>query len=173
MKRALVSVCGVICLLLLWGCVPTSRLYVGKMVDDADILALKHGQQKDITWETFDVVMNFDYEVRGDSLLVAGKGRLGDHYQAMYTHLRHFYVYFFQVDGDGYVLETSRLPTLMMNRPDDVFTFEKIAKLLPETTGISFGYSGDVYERERGEPFFMPFFNTMSFRKLPILLKPR
>ncbi len=150
-----------------WGCVSSSQLYVGKSVEKEDIVILNKGIHKDINWETFDFVVNFDYELTDDTLSVTGEGMLGEHYRAIYTHLKHFDAYMFQVDKDGYVLDTVRLPTLRMNRPDDVFTFTKILNVFPETTGLSFGYSGEVYEHEKSGLFFNPYFNYSPFLKYP------
>ncbi len=167
MKGLALSFVSLVAVMLLSGCVASSQLYVGKIVAEDDIVTLQNGKQRDILWETFDVVFTFDYEISDDILQVAGKGRLGDHYQAIYTHLGHFDAYLFQVDRDGYVLDTVRLPTLMMSRPDDDFTFKKELKRVPGTVGMSFGYSGEVYEREKSEPLFRQLFNQIHFRKLP------
>ena len=167
MQKTLSFICCIVSFVLMWGCVASSNFYIGKTVDSADIIPLQGGLHKGVSWETFDVVLLFDYELKDGTLYCAGKGRLGDHYQAMYTHLRYFEVYLFQVGENGRVLHTVRLPTLSMSSPDDDFNFDKVLKIFPETIGLSFGYSGAAYERERSEPIFIQFFNETSFHNLP------
>lgn len=165
--RALAISISISVLLLISACTPVSQHYRGKQVEQDDIIILQQGKHAGLSWQTFDVEINFDYLLDGKEIEITGVGRLGPHYRAMYTHISSFYVYLFFVDKDGVVLEAVLLPTHTMQRPGDQFKYHKSYVLPPATSALAFGYEGSVYEHEHSEKFFMGLFNNIHFNKHP------
>lgn len=134
------------------GCVPTAELYIGKEITAAPIVRFEGGAEVSGTWQTFDMTINYQYKTDGASVVLAGQGQLGQHYQMVYDGVRRLSVYLFLLDADGLVKETINIPAYIY-RTDDTFTFTKTLQNIAGVKGFSFGYRGVATEME-GQVYF-------------------
>ena len=148
----------------LTGCIATSARYQGNLVDEDRVVEFKLGGPHTEVLQTFDITVNYEYLLDGDTLNFNGHAVLGDHYQAMYTRLNSLYVYLFLVDTQSRVIQTSMLVNALMTQPNEEFEFNVALKRPPGVAGISIGYDGEVYE-----PDDAPFWSTTTrFYRLPL-----
>lgn len=145
-------------------CVATHERFHGNAVANEDIIVLQNGEEQIASWKTFDVIINLNYVLDGDNLELFGEGQLGEHYSAIYTHIRSLTVYLFLLDKQGDVLETVPVRITSMWYTDDKFTINQSIKLPELATGLSFGYSGTVAELGSGRAID----SSVSFHKLPL-----
>jgi hypothetical protein len=141
-------------IVLLSACVG-SKGYVGQYIQSDKIITIEKDTLQKGTWNTFDLIVNYEYEIDGDLLRVSGRGELGEHYKMNYDRVRYLWVYLFTLDRDGIINGSISLPVHMF-RTEDRFEFERSVKLTDETRAISFGYDGFASEYDSRSPFYFP-----------------
>jgi hypothetical protein len=96
------------------------------------------------SWQTFDLTIEYQYEIKADMLHLSGVAELGDHYKSLYEILSYLYITVYFLDTDGKVMEEK----LILNTPspyiDDNFLFNHHLKIPPGTASITLGYMGGV-----------------------------
>jgi hypothetical protein len=146
---------GLTCLLFLAsGCVELAMLYHGKTVSNAPVVALQEGAPITGQWKTFDLVIDYKYIKKGDSLDISGKAALSQHYQMTYDRLQRMRTYIFFLDKDSRVLETANFVTAWSGSTQNVQIFSESYKIPQGTAGISFGYSGQVRDGRSIDNFY-------------------
>ena len=140
------------------GCAEIPMLYHGNTVSSVPVVAMQEGSSTAGIWETFDLIIDYKYIKKGDSFEISGQAALSQHYQMTYDGLTRMYVYIFFLDKDSRVLETAFLVNALSGNTRDIQDFSKSYKVPIGTTGISFGYSGEV-STDKG---------NMAFYKLPL-----
>ena len=147
------------CLLFLAvGCVETAMKFHGNHISSVPVVALLEGGPHAGTWKTFDLVIDYTYKQNGGVLDISGQCALSEHYRMNYATISEIFVYLFFLDKDSRVLETLSFPNNWVGDTDEVQLFSQTHKIPAGTTGISFGYSGEVNERK----------DRMSFYELPL-----
>ena len=147
------------CLLFLAvGCVETAMKFQGNPVSSVPVIELQEGGPHAGIWETFDIVMDYQYKQNGSVLDISGQYALGEHYRMTYDTVSRIRVYLFFLDKDSRVLETVDFPDTGISRIEDSQRFSRSYKVPAGTTGISFGYSGVASEKG----------SRMSFFELPL-----
>jgi hypothetical protein len=147
------------CLLFLAaGCVETAMKFHGNPVTSVPVVALLEGGPHAGIWKTFDLVIDYTYKQNGGVLDISGQCALSEHYRMSYANISRIFVYLFFLDEDSRVLETLSFPNNWLGGTDEVQLFSQSHKIPAGTTTISFGYSGEVNERD----------DRMSFYELPI-----
>jgi len=126
------------------GCVETSMMYRGNTVSTAPVIALQESGPNAGTWETFDLVIDFEYTQDRDVLEITGEVALTQHYHVVHDRLRHLYVYLFFVDENSQVLETFSFVGNLSGSSEERLRVSRRYKIPAGTTGISFGYDGAV-----------------------------
>ncbi|RLB64751.1 MAG: hypothetical protein DRH08_09015 [Deltaproteobacteria bacterium] len=150
---------GFICLSsLALGCVELAMLYHDKTVSNAPVVALQEGSAITGRWETFDLVINYQYTKKVDSLKISAQAALSSHYQMTYDKLAKMRVYIFFLDKDSRVMETALFADTWSSNTRDVQEISSSYKTPPGTAGFSFGYSGQVRDGK----------STDNFYKLPL-----
>lgn len=136
---------GLTCLLILAsGCAEVPMFYHGNKVSSVPVVALQEGSHTSATWETFDLIIDYKYIQDGNSLEISGQAALSQHYQMMYTNIPRMDTYIFFLDKDFRVLKTAIFVNVWTNNTKDIQDFSKSYNVPTGTTGISFGYSGQV-----------------------------
>ena len=136
---------GLTCLLILAsGCAEVPMFYHGNKVSSVPVVALQEGSHTSATWETFDLIIDYKYIQDGNSLEISGQAALSQHYQMMYTNIPRMDTYIFFLDKDSRVLKTAIFVNVWTNNTKDIQDFSKSYNVPTGTTGISFGYSGEV-----------------------------
>ncbi|MEJ2526255.1 MAG: hypothetical protein P8Y73_11940 [Desulfuromonadales bacterium] len=136
-----------LCTLMACTPVPISQLYHGKTITDVQIIPLSGSGPQQGNWSTFDMVIDYQYQVENDRLHISGTGMLSQHYQLLYAAVRQLRVYLFLLDDSGRVKQTVPLSAFLSNA-EDTFRFDQSVVLAPEIKAFSFGYSGYAYENE-------------------------
>jgi len=150
---------GLICLLTFAsGCVELAMLYHGKTVSNAPVVALQEGSAITGRWETFDLVVNYQYAKKGDSLEFSAKAALSEHYKMTYDKLTEMRVFIFFLDKDSRVLETASFADTWSSNTRDTQDISQSYVTPPGTSEFSFGYSGQVRDGK----------STDNFYKLPL-----
>ena len=166
-RKAKTILLGLICLLSLGasGCVETSMMYRGNIVPPVHVVALQENGPNVGRWETFDIIIDYEYVHDGDLMEISGQLRLGQHYQAIYDQLRYLDVYLFFVNEQSRVLETVLFTRNMNSDPEETFSISRRYNVPAGTAGISFGYSGTVRELGSHARFYQL---DSSFYLLPL-----
>ena len=136
------------------GCVETAMLYHGKHVTSVPVVILQEGPPVAGRWETFDMIIDYQYQRNGDRLELSGQAALSQHYQMNYAGVPRMVAYLFFLDQDARVLETVFLVSAWSNGVEDVQHFSKSYRFPAGTTGISFGYSGAVQDEDSSTTFY-------------------
>ena len=128
---------GLTCLLFLGpGCVEFAMLYHGKTVSNAPVVALQEGGPVTGQWKTFDLIIDYEYIKKGDSLDISGKAALSQHYQMTYERLQGMRSYIFFLDKDSRVLETANFATAWSGSTQDAQNYSESYKI-PQGTWIN------------------------------------
>ena len=128
------------------GCIEIPMLFHGNTVSSVPVVALLEGSPAAGSWETFDLIIDYKYMKQGDRFEISGQAALSQHYQMTYDGISKMYVYIFFLDKDSRVLETAYLVNPWTGNTQDIQDFSKSYKVPNGTTGVSFGYSGEVSE---------------------------
>ena len=146
---------GLVCLLLLAsGCVELAVMYNGKAVSKVPVIALQEGGSIKGRWETFDLIIDYQYIKKGDRLEISGQTALTQHYQMIYDQLSRMRAYIFFLDQNSRVLETAPFADAWPSSTQDIQDFSESYTVPQGTTKISFGYSGQVRDGKTLESFY-------------------
>ena len=127
--------------------VPTSQLYHGDTVTEVQIVNLSDSGPQQGSWSTFDMAIDYQYQIENGGLHISGTGMLSQHYQLLYAGVRQLRVYLFLLDAAGRVQQTVSLSAFLADT-EDTFRFDQRVALAPEMKAFTFGYSGYAYENE-------------------------
>ncbi len=147
---------GLICFLaiVVSGCVKTSMLYRGNTVSSVPVVTLQEDFPNAGTWETFELVIDYEYLRNGDFLEITGEVALTQHYHLVYDRLRHLYVYLFFVDQNSQVLETHSFVDNLTGSTEERLRVSRRYKIPIGATGISFGYDGAADDWDSHTSFY-------------------
>ena len=149
------SLFGFTCLLsLALGCAEIKDFYHGNTVSSVPVIVLQEGTPNAGRWETFDLIIDYEYIQKSDSITISGGASLNQHYQMLYTSIIRMDTYIFFLDEDSRVLETASLINVWTNSTRDIQIFSKLYKVPIGTKRISFGYSGVAQESDSSEFFY-------------------
>jgi hypothetical protein len=137
------------------GCSIKSHGYLDKTVSPDTVVALQRDGVHNGTWQTFDLVIDYQYEYDEGLLYVTGQIELGQHYQIVYDRVRSLWVYLFLTDADNVIIESISLPANMTGT-EDRSRFSRYVKVTDDVRGLSFGYDGRVYEFDGHDHFYYP-----------------
>ena len=160
MCRITKNIClGFACLLAIVasGCVETSMMFQGNLVEPVRVVALQEGGPHSGSWKTFDLVIDYKY-FRNDNILeISGQINMSEHYQMNYNSLSKLFVYLFLIDSRSRVLSSDSLVKAVTGDLDENLTFSRSYNVPAGTVGISFGYNGSVREfREINDFYQLP-----------------
>lgn len=131
--------------------------YRGATVEPDDrIYLLDEGPGQGL-WQTFDLVIEYQYEKKTDMLELSGVVELSNHYRSLYEILSRLYLTVYFLDNEGKVLEGKQVFISTSLKIDDKFSFKHFLEIPPGTVSITFSYQGNV----RGGA------NRDSFHKFP------
>ena len=129
-----------------FGCTPVAQQFIGNRVTNAPVVELQPGGPHADSWQTFDVIIDYQYHKSGDIFAISGTAQLTQRYEILYSRLRDLKVYLFLLDDDYRVLATSMIARSLSVQLNDQMPFNQSFKLPPGATRISFGYEGLVTE---------------------------
>ena len=129
-------------------------LYHGKHVTSVPVVVLQEGREVAGRWETFDLVIDYQYQRNGDNLELSGQAALSQHYQMNYAGVSRMQTYLFFLDQDARVLETAFFVTPWSSGVEDIQEFSKSYTMPAGTTGLSIGYSGSVNGMDGNASFY-------------------
>ena len=143
------------CLLLFFcGCVKTPMLYHGNTVSSAPVVILEDGGPTMGEWKTSDVTINFRYVKKGNDLEISGQASLSQSDQMLYSIVQEMDSYIFFLDKNSRVIETANFIEEWTSNTQDIQKVSKSYKLPVGTTGISFGYSGELKDVNSTESIY-------------------
>ncbi len=128
------------------GCTPVAQQFIGNRVTNAPVVSLQPGGPHADSWQTFDVIIDYQYHKSGDIFAISGTAQLTQRYEILYSRLRDLKVFLFLLDDDQRVLTTSMIARSLSVQLNDQMPFNQSFKLPPGATRISFGYEGLVTE---------------------------
>ena len=126
------------------GCVEISKKYHGNAVSSVNVVTLQEKGASAGRWETFDLVIDYEYIREGDDLELSAQVALGQHQQRAYENIRRLDVYLFFLDENSRVLETVSFVGNMFGSTEELMKISRSYKTPAGTAGISFGYDGVV-----------------------------
>jgi hypothetical protein len=129
-----------------FGCTPVAQQFVGNRVTNAAVVTIQPGGPHADSWETFDVIIDYQYHKSGDLFVISGTAQLTQRYEILYSRLRDLKVYLFFLDDDQRVLDTSMIARSLSVQIDQQMSFKQSFNLPTGATHISFGYEGLVTE---------------------------
>ncbi|MGK2905487.1 MAG: hypothetical protein ACSLFH_03965 [Desulfuromonadales bacterium] len=148
-------------LILCTSCAATSNQFVGNSVaPQHQVVALQPGGASAGLWQTFDIVINYQYKRVGDLFEFSGAAELTPRYEMLYENLRDLRVFLFFLDDKAHVLRANMLARSLTNRVDERLGFTRLYNIPPGTASITFGYDGNVSEAgmrrwRGGKSFYM------------------
>jgi hypothetical protein len=140
--------------LLVSGCLNSQALYIGNKVTADKVPLVKDAHQVG-TWETFDLKIDYEVFSRGELLEITGRIELGDHQKMVYDYVRSLDVYLFFLDDDSRVLLTEPLERTFRGSTEQTMLFTRSYKTPNDAKALSFGYSGQVAERDGQMSFYL------------------
>ena len=153
-KAKLACLCLTYLLFFSWGCVKTPMLYHGKTVTSAPVVALQEGGPMTGEWKTADVTIDYKYIKKGVEFEISGQAALSQTNQTLYANISKMYSYIFFLDKNSSVIETEYLVDEWTDSTQDNQNFSKSYKLPTGTTGFSFGYSGELKDKNSTETIY-------------------
>jgi len=157
-QMKIVVMCCLSFSLLTAGCAGVSNSLVGNKVSSGPVVKVEQGGPDVGTWQTFNVVTDYNYSLTGDSFEISGAAVLGQSNQMMYERIIDLRVFLFLLDSDYRVLQGFPVARSLTGEIDEKLTFKLTLKAPPGMTAFSFGYDGHLSDD----------FNSMSFFLLPL-----
>jgi len=118
--------------------------YRGATVEPDDrIYLLEEGPGHGL-WQTFDLVIDYQYEKKADMLELSGVVELSHHYRSLYEILSRLYLTVYFLDNEGKVLEGKQVFISTSLKIDDKFSFKHLLEIPPDTVSFTFSYMGGV-----------------------------
>ncbi len=118
--------------------------YRGATVEPDDRIYLLEEGPRHGLWQTFDLVIEYQYEKKTDMLELSGVVELSHHYRSLYEILNRFYLTVYFLDNEGKVLEGKLVLNSNSLKIDDKFSFKHFLGIPPGTVSITFSYLGGV-----------------------------
>ncbi len=141
--------------------------YRGATVEPDDrIYLLDEGLGQGL-WQTFDLVIEYQYEKKADTLELSGVVELSYHYRSLYEILSRLYLTVYFLDNEGKVLEGKQVFISTSLKIDDKFSFKHFLEIPPDTVSITFSYMGKVRGGGGREPDGGGDGGSDSFYKFP------
>jgi hypothetical protein len=82
------SLFGFTCLLsLALGCAEIKDFYHGNTVSSVPVIVLQEGTPNAGRWETFDLIIDYEYILKSNRITISGEASLTQHYQMLYTSI--------------------------------------------------------------------------------------
>lgn len=141
------------CLAVLAGCQSVATYHAGSRVAAGDSVAMQVGGPHQDVWESFEMVIPYTYERRGDLLEISAAARLGDHYRWLYTRLNRLHLYLYFLDAENVVVSTALLTSTFRQPAYDLIEFRRTLTVPARAVAFSFGYEGAVSEFEEFATF--------------------
>lgn len=126
--------------------------YRGRIVEPDKRLALSEGGPHKGSWQTFDLMVDYQYEQKAGKLHLSGVAELSYHYKANYDNLDHFYLTVFFLDTEGKVLDSELVLNAISSDLDETFPFEKNLEIPSNSVSIAFHDMIGVREGNRDHP---------------------
>ena len=122
--------------------------YRGRWVEEADRIVLQDGGPHKGSWQTRDVIIDYEYVKDAKSLQISGVVELSDHLKTGFTTLEYMNINVISLEN-GFVLDSKDIKTFGYRRYIDFMgkmTFETHLELSEGAVAVSFSYSGTVME---------------------------
>ena len=143
------------CLLsLALGCAEIKEFYHGNTVSSVPVIVLQEGTPNAGRWETFDLIIDYEYILKSNRITISGEASLTQHYQMLYTSIPRMVTYIFFLDEDSRVLETASFINLWTDSTRDIQVFSKNYIVPDRTKKISIGYSGEAQGKDMKSSFY-------------------
>ena len=155
MIRSIFILCLVFAVALMTGCATdVTTFYKGNKVDSGLVVSLAPGENFQGRWETFDVVIPYEYSYNNDSqtFQISGVGEMSQHYKLNYGYVDYFRLFLFLLNNEQQVVRTIALPVGLIE-VEDKFRFRNSIIVEDDVKAFSFGYSGRAREDESSYPF--------------------
>ena len=127
-----------------WGCVKTPMLFHGNTVSSAPVVILQKDGSATGEWSTSDITIDYNYVKNGDNLEISGQASLSQSNQMLYSIVQNMDSYIFFLDKNSKVIETDFFIDEWTTNTQAIQNFSKSYKIPAGTTGLSFGYSGEL-----------------------------
>lgn len=151
-RRIKLLICGLGTILLigLSGCQVQniSSYYVGLQTNPNESLSLAKEGVRSGQWETFDLLIDYQYQRENHSLKISGDTTFSNYYQMNMGTLRNLELFLFFLDTESKVLETARILRGLGRDLYESRHFEKTLEIPESARAISFGYRGSAREEQ-------------------------
>lgn len=132
----------VLAILTLVGCQATESFYRGFTADAKNVITLTKSGPVKGNWKTFDVDLDYSYTYSGSVLDLSGFIYLSDFYQINTNRINSLDIYFFFLDSNSKVLETTLLTQSLSLETDQKLTFSHTLQVPAGAVAFAFGYKG-------------------------------
>lgn len=159
MLKAIFALFFIAAVVFMTGCATdVTTFYRGNTVDSGLVVSLKPGENFQGRWETFDMIIPYEYSYNKDSqtFQISGVGEMSQHYQLNYGYVDYFRLFLFLLNNEQQVVRTVALPVGLIE-VEEKFRFRNTIIVDDNVTAFSFGYSGRAREDE----------SSYSFKELP------
>jgi hypothetical protein len=122
--------------------------YRGRWVEEADRIALQDGGPHKGSWQTGDVIIEYEYVKDAQSLQISGVVELSDHLKNGFSTLEYMHINVISLEN-GFVLDSKDIKTFGYLRDIDLLgkmNFETRLELSEGAVAVAFSYSGTVME---------------------------
>ncbi len=126
-------------------CAMPSTLSAGETIA-TPLIALQAGSPQAGSWQTFDIKIDYEYQLAGETMQISGRAGLSQHYLMMYARLKDLRIFVSFLDANAKVLESSLLATNTSEAINEELQFAKELKLPTSTEKISFKYNLDAQQ---------------------------
>ena len=143
-KNLLLYCLAAILLLILPGCQTqsVSSYYHGLQANPTESLPLPGKELQKGKWQTYDLLLDYQYQTEGNSLKISGATTLSDFYQINMNFLRKLDLFLFFLDKDAKVVETAQLLKVRSSSLDSPLSFNQTIEIPQAAKAIGFGYQG-------------------------------
>jgi hypothetical protein len=153
-QMRIACLCVVSLILVATGCTGASKSFTGNKVSSAPVVSIKQGGAEASTWQTFDLVTNYNYKYESDVFEISGVAVLNDHYQMTYDALKDLRIFLFLLDADAHVLKAVPVARSLTSALNEKLAFNVSLNAPPGLTAFSFGYDGEVQSQRGGTSFY-------------------
>lgn len=108
-------------------------------------IPLVEGERASGNWQTRDLMMRYNALRTGDALEISGDLRFSTAVTYSFRSVRSFHLRAYLLNNDGIVLGTGGILIIPQGDSDDEYPFHTTIPLLPGTTFMALGYTGQAH----------------------------
>ena len=133
-------------LLFFTACYANRFSYLDATVDMENRIALLEGKSHRGSWNTRDLLVNYNYKMDANILQLSGEVEFDNHLQYNFTYLEHFYLWIYFLDDESKIIGNKAIVVAGYRSRIENIPFHHNLQMPLNANGIAFGYDGRARE---------------------------